>query len=161
MRVRPLDADSKAEIALVARRMRLTLMEVLGSRRGRSMYGLAWLKRRVRFHLDPEKCDGAVFLAEGDDGGIAGHCIVRVERDGKGPRYGLFSTTFVDPKARRRGVAQRLLRRGERWMRARGLRRAATDTSASNEKLIELYRKNGYKVVFAARRMVRLAKRFQ
>lgn len=156
LRVRPLDAESEAELDLVAERMRATLEEVLGEERGRAMYTLDWLRDRVRFHLDPARSTGAVFVAE--DGAIVGHTIVRVEQDEDGSRFGLFSTTYVAPTHRRAGVAKGLLARGEAWMREHGMRRAATDTSATNEKLISLYEQHGYAIVLRAGEMVRLAK---
>ena len=157
IRVDALDEGSTREIARVARRMRSTLEEVLGARRGRRMYTLDWLKRRVLFHLDPER-EAAVFVARAGDA-VVGHTIVRAERDAEG-RFGLFSTTYVEPAQRRRGVAEKLLRRGERWMRARGLRRAATYTSETNAKLIALYEKGGYAVVrrYPRKRMLELSR---
>jgi GNAT superfamily N-acetyltransferase len=87
-----------------------------------------------------------VFLAEAPDGtgAILGHIIVRVETDDDGAEYGLFSTTYVDPAARRRGVATGLLLCGEAWMSERGMPRAVTYTSPSNARLLQLYRKHGY-----------------
>jgi len=115
------------------------------------MYTLAWLRARVRFHLDPKAATGAVFVSEGRAGGISGHTIVRMEG-----AHGLFATTFVTPRARRHGIASDLLRRGEAWMCDRGLTRAATYTAASNAKLIALYRKHGYRLTPVEAEMVML-----
>ena len=59
--VRPLDRDESAEIVAVADGMRATLVEVLGLARGVALYDHDWLVARVRWHLDPERCDGEVF----------------------------------------------------------------------------------------------------
>ncbi|MCP4809161.1 MAG: GNAT family N-acetyltransferase [Proteobacteria bacterium] len=138
MRIRPLAGE--AELDLVARRMRATLAEVIGPD-GESMYTLEWLRDRVRQHLDGRHV-GAAFVAE-LDGAVAGHTIVRREEG-----CGLFSTTYVDPAARRAGIAEALLERGEEWIRAQGLERAATHTAGGNTPLLKLYERRGYAVVF-------------
>lgn len=158
MRIRELDPDSDIEIDLVATRMRLTLMEVIDPVQGDAMYTLDWLRDRVRFHLDPSR-QAAVFVACADDGTIIGHTIVRaqVEEDGE---FGLFSTTYVVPEARRGGIAQSLLQRGELWMLLQGMLRAATYTSKSNDKLIRLYESRGYAIDLRSDEMVRLSRSF-
>ena len=155
--IRPLDPGRPGELELVAERMRETLVEVLGEERGAVMYTTAWLRERVRMHLDAAV--GAVWVAE-LDGAVVGHTIVRVETDDAGASFGLFSTTYVVPEARRRGLAQALLDEGEAWMRAMGLPVAATHTDEGNTPLIELYRRRGYRIVLRAPEsgMIRLAR---
>lgn len=155
--VRPVAAESADEIDLVATRMRLTLIEVLGEERGGGMYTMDWLRDRVRFHLDPVRSTGAVFVAE-LDGVVLGHTIVRVDADDDGGRIGLFSTTYVDPVSRRAGVAAALLGEGERWMRAHDLDTSFTYTSTTNDRLIALFGKHGYALVDTRGEMVRLRK---
>lgn len=144
--------------------MRQTLIEVEGEETGVSLYTMDWLRERVRWHLDPINTTAQIFLAERFDGAIVGHTIVRMEMDEQGQQYGLFSTTFVSPEARRHAVATMLLTHGEEWMLQHGLREAATWTSATNTKLIRLYHKHGYTVVaqhthdVTLTRMVKLAK---
>lgn len=165
--IRDIDPHSDAEIDLVAQRMRQTLIEVEGEEAGTALYTLAWLRDRVRFHLDPAQCQGRVMLAQWDDGDVVGHCIVRAEQDDEGGRYGLFSTTYVVPAARRHALASRLLLAGEAWMASQGLQRSATWTSATNIKLIGLYEKHGYAIdsrhphVTTGTMMVRLARRLE
>lgn len=144
IRIRVVDAASSAEIELVATRMRETLVEVLGEERGSSMYSLDWLVARARFHLDASACTGQIFVSESELGRITGHTIVRVETDPDGVRFGLFSTTYVEPAARRTGVAGNLLRRGEQWMIGHGLGQSKTYTDPRNRPLIELFRRHGY-----------------
>ncbi len=158
--IRPLNRDRPLEIELVAARMRQTLEEVLGVERGREMYTMDWLIARVRWHLDPSQATAEVFLAEDQAGEVLGHTIVRVERDETGRAFGLFSTTFVVPSARRGGVATQLLLAGEAWMLAQKLPEAATFTGDHNTKLIQLYQRHGYTLQNVPPEMVRLSKRF-
>lgn len=146
VRIRPIDPHSDDEIALVAARMRETLIEVEGEETGASLYSIEWLKKRVRWHLDPQQCTGQVFVSENGKGHITGHTIVRIEVDEAGKRFGLFATTFVEPAFRRQSVAGLLIAHGESWMTGQGLALAATWTSASNTKLIGLYEKHGYAI---------------
>ena len=139
----------------MASRMRETLGEVLGKERGDGMYSKEWLEERVRFHLDPSRT-AEVFLAETDEQ-IVGHAIVREEQE-KGETYGLFSTLFVLPDHRRRDVARALVAYGEGWMREQGFKRAATNTSSSNEKLIRLFEGQGYRTVLRVDQMVHLSR---
>ncbi len=156
--LRPLNAESESEVALVAERMRLTLMEVVGSEEGRTMYSMEWLVARVRWHLDAENCTGAVFVAQSANE-VVGHTIVRVEK-GEGDAIGLFSTTYVAKWARRRGIANALIEAGESWMRKQGMHCAATHTSESNTPLIRLYEKHQYSIALrdAESKMIRLEK---
>lgn len=135
--------DDRATIDVVAAGMRATLVEVLGAERGEAMYDLDWLRDRVRAHLDPARLDGAAFVARDGGGEVVGHTVVRVERE-DGDRVGLFSTTWVVPPWRRRGVAELLLDRGEDWMRARGRDVAVTYTHPDNHALVTLFRRRGY-----------------
>lgn len=157
-RIRPIDPRSTSEVEIVARRMRRTLVEVLGEEEGTALYTMEWLRQRVLWHLDPEKSTAQVFLSEDGHGHVTGHTIVRVEREEDGRPFGLFSTTFVEPESRRLAIATHLLRRGEAWMIERGMPRAATDTARGNGKLIGLYEKHGYSIVLSVEGMVRLAK---
>lgn len=134
--------------------MRRTLMEVLGDEEGESLYSMDWLERRVRYHLDPLQCLGQIFLSVLPDGERLGYTIVRREE----PTLGLFSTTFVEPHWRRRGVAQALLRRGEQWMREQGLARAATYTAETNVRLHRLYLRHGYALIPGQSGFVKLVK---
>ncbi|GMU54363.1 MAG: hypothetical protein AMXMBFR33_35090 [Candidatus Xenobia bacterium] len=152
MVIRPLDPSLSAERELVALRMRLTLEEVLGLERGRAMYTLDWLRERVDFHLE----HGMIFLAQDQQGRLAGHTILRLE-----PEEGLFSTTYVDPAFRRRSVARLLVGRGEDWLRGQGARLAATYTDEHNHGLQQLFVGLGYELQPRPDSFVRLFKRLQ
>jgi ribosomal protein S18 acetylase RimI-like enzyme len=156
--LRPIDASAPEEIALVATRMRATLIEVLGERRGREMYNLDWLEARVRWHLDPACVEGAVTLIATGEHGIAGHVLLRVESDERGERYALISTIYVLPAARRLGLADALVTWGEEWSRARGLTRVMTYTDKDNAPLQTLLRRRGYELTRMNEEFVRLAR---
>lgn len=143
--IREIDPNAQTEIDLVAQRMRATLIEVEGEATGTALYSMDWLRKRVHWHLDRAQVTGQVLLAEDVKGCILGHTIVRQEFEKDGSTYGLVSTTFVTPDARRSGVAEALLRAGEDWMRGLGLGCCATWTSSTNTKLIRLYKKHGYR----------------
>ena len=64
MRVRLIDPLSSAEIALVAKRMLETLVEVEGTERGLQVHSIEWLEQRVRWHLDAASVTGLVLVAE-------------------------------------------------------------------------------------------------
>lgn len=156
--IRPLDPGAEAEIELVAQRMQETLLEVLGPQRGGEMYSIEWLVERVRAHLDPAQIIGQVFLAETPASQILGHTIVRIDDDGQGKAIGLFSTTYVLPEARKRGVATALLQRGEAWMLEQGLTEAITYTDKENTRLQQLYIEHGYTLSPMPEQFVKLAK---
>jgi GNAT superfamily N-acetyltransferase len=164
MQIRATRASSDLEIDLIASRMRLTLMEVLGDEAGAAMYTMDWLRERVRFHLDPQLCLAAVYVAESDAGEIIGQSIVRVEPARPAlaatvqDEYGLVATIYVVPEARRAGVAELLLDQAEAWIRAQGLHRAATNTGQHNLKLIRLFEKRGYAITLRTDDMVQLAR---
>ena len=131
--------------------MHATLLEVVGQ----PLYNRNWLRQRVLEHLDPSRLVGAVYLAFGTH--YLGHTIVRVET----PELGLFSTTYVVPEARGRGIARKLIARGGRWMRNRALNRACTYTASDNRPLQELFRSLGYHMSPAEAMFVQLERRLE
>lgn len=142
--VAPLDPDDGASIDLVARRMRLTLVEVLDEHRADDMFDHADLVERVLWHLDRSvpgrRSEVYVALL---DRSVVGHTMVRADVIDE-EELGLFATTYVAPEARRSGVASALLRAGESWMLTHGLRVAATFTDVHNERLLAFYASHGY-----------------
>ncbi len=124
------------------------------------MYSLAWLRERVRFHLDPLACQGHILLAFSGEKDVVGHVILRLEGYQDGLVLGLVSTIYVAPASRRSGVAKRLIDRGEQWLKQHGAAILATDTDERNEPLRNLFQNRGYGVTFREprTRMVRLSK---
>ena len=155
----PIDPANAEHIDLVADRMRATLVEVMGQS-GEDLYSVPWLQDRVRWHLQPDACDGQVFLAHRGPNEIVGHVIVRVEAHSPDVPLGLISTIYVDPMFRRRGVARLLLDAGEAWLLSRQSGILATDTSAANVALIQLFESRGYAITFRSpeKLMVRLSR---
>ena len=137
--LRDIDPRNDSEITLVAERMRATLLEVEGD----VLYTMEWLVDRVRWHLD-EARRARVVLGIDDAGAIAGHTIFRVEQDEDAQTFGLVSTSYVMPAARRLGFASAFLQEAERWFRERQLPLAATWTSSTNTSLIALYARHGF-----------------
>ena len=166
MFIRAINPDVAAEIDWVAQGMRATLIEVEGEENGVALYSMDWLRERVKFHLDPNQAVAKVYLALQDDGQMIGHTIVRKAFNQDGACFGLFSTTWVLPAARRSGVASQLLASGEQWMQQQGLPSGATWTSQTNIKLINLYARHGYVQVEQGQHdvtgtvMVKLARQF-
>ena len=158
--IRAINPDAESEIATVTECMRFTLQEVMGEERGGNYYTLEWLRNRLLQHLDPKQYQARVLLAEDHDGNILGHTIVRIERDENDQAFGLYSTTYVKPESRRRGIAVQLVQRGEEWLREQGMTRLATDTAQDNGKLIGLFQGRGYQVAFRSKEMLRLQKDF-
>ncbi len=151
-RIRALDPAVPAEIERVAMGMQATLIEVEGEALGRALHSLDWLRARVRWHLE-HPC-AAVWLAlEGDE--VLGHSLVRAEPPGPEETlppgdWGLVTTSYVWPSARRRGIARQLLLHDEAWMQVQGLSHARTWTGANNAPLIALYEGQGYAITQAA-----------
>ncbi len=156
--IRELRPGASEEIEFVAKGMRQTLIEVLGEERGASMYSMAFLLQRVRYHVDSEEVVAAVYLATDRSGALKGHTMVRIDDDGSGTELGLFATTYVMPAARNHGIASRLLDRGEQWMRDQQMSIAATYTDKENRKLQALYIGRGYDMSPMPNDFVKLAK---
>lgn len=146
MMIREIDPTSDAEIALVAQRMRETLIEVEGQERGANMYSMPWLEDRVRWHLNPANIRAKVMLAIASDGEIVGHTIFRIETADSAP-FGLISTSYIVPHARRSGWAAKFLEQAHHWFRSKDISTCCTWTSSTNIPLISLYRKFGYQIV--------------
>jgi ribosomal protein S18 acetylase RimI-like enzyme len=91
--------------------------------------------------------DGKVLVA--DDGGeIAGYAYAALEplswKELRGPA-GFIHDVAVDEKARRRGVAARLLEASIEWLRERGAPRVVLWTAAQNVIAHDLFRSLGFR----------------
>ena len=76
-----------------------------------------------------------------------------IEEDGRlvattmlsfGPQHGYVSMVMVDPAARRKGYARRLLQTAQRWTRRRGKPYIALDVLTNNAPALALYETLGY-----------------
>jgi GNAT superfamily N-acetyltransferase len=158
MTIREIDPTSADEVALVAARMRQTLVEVLGEQKGTALYSTEWLVQRVRWHLDPARTIAKVYLMERADRRIAAHAIARIEHDESGKPYGYFSTVFVEPESRNQGVASALIRHVEAWLTHLGMPRVIYNTAHDHAKLIRLFERHGYRISHRTPEMVQVSK---
>jgi GNAT superfamily N-acetyltransferase len=156
--IRELDPGSEAEIALVARRMRQTLEEVLGEEKGKEYYSMEWLVDRVRWHLDPAQTEAKIFLCVSNTGEVVGQAIARLEQKTGGEPYGYFSTIFVEPGSRSQGLATSLLLHVEGWLRSQGVPKIIYNTARNHEKLIRLFGSHGFAITHREAEMVQLTK---
>lgn len=126
----------------IAENMRKTLIEVLGSDKGKSMYSLEWLVQRAQQHVDGT-LEGFILGFEINNK-IRAHIMGRIECNDKGS-YGLVSTIYVDPCLRRSQMGSKLLSQAEkRLMENDSVRFIRTYTDQNNEPLIGLMLRNGY-----------------
>lgn len=152
--VRPADP----ELALwIASGMRKTLEEVLGEARGRSLYSMRWLVRRVEEHLRMDD-RARVFLAESRSGERVGYAIAREERGESGGCIGLVSTVYVVPAHRRRGLACTLFDAIERWCSDRGLEHVVYATGEHHRSMRAMLESRGYALTHIEGEMVRYEK---
>lgn len=157
LRIRNLNPKVKSEIRLVARRMRQTLVEVMGEKQGTDYYTMDWLVQRVKWHLAKAPNQARIFLAE-KNGKIVGHAIARIERGKQGVKFGYFSTIFVESGMRRRGVAKALMNEVESWLIETKLRRVVYNTALDHKAILPLFKKSGYRIVLKTKTMVQLSK---
>jgi ribosomal protein S18 acetylase RimI-like enzyme len=154
--IREIDPDSREEIELVAKRMRLTLIDVLGDEKGTALYTMQWLIDRVRWHLAPER-RAKIYLAETQDG-IAGQAIARIENDDSGNPYGYFSTIYIEPQSRRQGIARILMDQVEEWFIEQKVPKVTYNTAVHHVRLKKIFELRGYKVTLEESEMVQLTK---
>lgn len=133
----------------------------------------AW--RRMRARLWPE-CAGeqsdremaailgdagrqAVFVAEGEDGGLCGFVEASIHPHAIGCEtnpVGYVEGWWVDAAVRRQGVGRALLAACEAWARGKGAREMASDCLVENETSYLAHRASGYR---ETGRLVHFAKR--
>ena len=97
-----------------------------------------------------ERADATVFVAERDDGSLAGFVEVgaRPYADGCDTNpVGYIEAWYVDPDVRRRGYGRALLTAAEQWARDRGYREMASDASLENTVSHAAHRRAGYEEV--------------
>ena len=93
------------------------------------------------------RSDAEVFVAEREDGSVAGFVEVgsRPYADGCDTSpVGYIEAWYVDPDVRRRGYGHALLAAAEEWARGRGYREMASDSRLDNETSHAAHRRAGY-----------------
>ena len=93
------------------------------------------------------RSDAEVFVAEREDGSIAGFVEVgaRPYADGCDTSpVGYIEAWYVEPDTRRKGYGGALLEAAENWARGRGYREIASDAQLNNEISHAAHRQAGY-----------------
>jgi len=93
------------------------------------------------------RSDAEVFVAEREDGSVAGFVEVgaRPYADGCDTSpVGYIEAWYVDPDARRKGYGRALLEAAEEWARGRGYREMASDAQLINKISYAAHRRAGY-----------------
>jgi len=93
------------------------------------------------------RSDAEVFVAEREDGSIAGFVEVgaRPYADGCDTSpVGYIEAWYVDPDVRRSGYGRALLEAAEDWARTRGYREMASDAQLNNEISHAAHHRAGY-----------------
>jgi GNAT superfamily N-acetyltransferase len=155
--IRDININSEEEILLVASRMQSTLVEVLGEVKGKSLYSMDWLTERVQWHIDliPK---AKILLLENETGNILGHAIVRDEQVESGNRFAYFSTIYVVPASRGKGLAKDLMNAVEKWCEDQEINIVRYNTAIDHPVIIKLFKNNGYQVTHEENEMVQLTK---
>jgi ribosomal protein S18 acetylase RimI-like enzyme len=157
-KIREINPDSESEISLVANRMRQTLVEVLGEQKGTELYSMTWLLDRVRWHLDPNQTTAKIFLSEDLNGAVIGHAFARIEADTQGSHYGYFSSIFVAPEFRNKGIANALILHVNSWLAEMKMSKVVYNTAVNHSKLIRLFERHGFKITHTEGEMIQLTK---
>src|SRR6266404_7725203 len=93
------------------------------------------------------RSDAEVFVAEWEDGSVAGFVEVGARQYADGcdtSPVGYIEAWYVEPDARLKGYGRALLSAAENWARSRGYREIASDAQLNNEISYEAHRKAGY-----------------
>ena len=96
------------------------------------------------------RSDGEVFVAEREDGSVAGFVEVgsRPYADGcETSPVGYIEAWYVDPDVRRSGYGRGLLKAAENWARSRGYHEMASDALLDNEISHAAHYRAGYEEV--------------
>ena len=96
------------------------------------------------------RSDGEVFIAEREDGSVAGFVEVgsRPYADGcETSPVGYIEAWYVDPDVRRSGYGRDLLKAAENWARSRGYHEMASDALLDNEISHAAHYRAGYEEV--------------
>jgi len=108
---------------------------------GAAAAAAVWVADACRAAGDPGH---ALLVACDGEGLVLGFAGVTTRRHFSGDREAYLGELVVDPHARRRGVATRLVAGAEQWARRQGLTRLTLDTGWGNRPARELYARLGY-----------------
>lgn len=158
LRIRPLDSTSTEEIALIADRMKKTLVDVMGEEKGSSYYPDDFFLERLKWHIDLKDHCELLVCELGQQ--IVAHAIVRVENDEEihHKPFSYFSTIYTAPEWRRRGLARQLIEKVHEWSLKKSLDKITYSTAKNHHGLISLFEEFGYNIIVETDEMVRMAK---
>ena len=81
-----------------------------------------------------------------DEGSVGGFAVLAVEKDGAAP-FGVICDLLVAPEMRGRGIGDRLLAEGMRWLRERGVRDVYLESGKNNHAAHAFFEKRGFGLV--------------
>jgi aminoglycoside 6'-N-acetyltransferase I len=96
------------------------------------------------------RSDADVFIAEREDGSIAGFVEVGAREYADGCEtapVGYIEAWYVDTDVRQQGYGRALLEAAESWARSRGYSEMASDAQIDNDVSLAAHRNSGYEVV--------------
>jgi len=107
--------------------------------------GKDWRERKARdVTTDCEVQPEGVFVAETEDGEVAGYVTTRLDRF---TRIGRIPNLAVDEQFRGQGVGTQLIEHAVDWMREQGMAMAKIETLVQNERGQALYPRFGFQEV--------------
>lgn len=90
--------------------------------------------------------DSAIFVAEDENGKLAGFIHLQTEVDYfRDEKYGYISDLAVDAPFEGQGIGRKLLETAEEWARTKGYRLLALYVFSGNRRARQLYEKYGFK----------------
>ena len=96
--------------------------------------------------LNQPGSDSAIFVAEDENGKLAGFIHLQIETDYfRDEKYGYISDLAVDAAFEGQGIGRKLLETAEEWARAKGYRLLALYVFSGNRRARLLYEKYGFK----------------
>ncbi len=96
--------------------------------------------------LNQPRLDSAIFVAEDENGNLAGFIHLQTENDFfRDEKYGYISDLAVDASFEGHGIGRKLLETAEEWAREKGYRLLALYVFSGNRRARKLYEKYGFK----------------
>lgn len=95
----------------------------------------------IKEHISSEEM--AVFKAVGEDGKIAGFCVLEDSEDG-GERFGVLCDILVSPESRGNGIGTALLNHALDWFASRGLKDVYLESGKDNHPAHSFFVSKGF-----------------
>lgn len=152
IRIRDLDPESDAELDVVTRMCRRTVLETIPELEGsedkaQAVSGnFSYAQMNDMIRACSRNPAHRLLVAVEESGRIVGHSMISQKVDSEGRRYGYFFSRFVEPSHRRRGIATRLLAEALAWFEASDVEYLRAETHATNHALQALMLGAGFRV---------------